>query len=333
MSLELLCQRSNQHVRTINEHFVACLLVLDLGGNVVAPVLQIIILRLFTKAFLPLLHHAFFGLLAFFLSTLAFGLPLLELVLGSLRVSVILLALVVKDRQLLLSAWDNVPSEFLFKSVEVTVSTLDLINKASIDVSVVLASVVDLELQAVIFAVDGDLLLVSVTNLILKRVQMVVESTQLLVVLDSELMHFSFGFVTNGCSSSKRCLGVVVILLKILVHVAQLVKIAERALFIVHNDFLVLPDTFNDLLGLALERLVHALDVVALRFCCQEAKESFLFFLNVNWVGALGHAAGWVRSKAVEITKDVRSTGLLFGASSLVIGGFGNSASEKSRRA
>lgn len=186
-------------------------------------------------------------------------------------------------------------------------------------VDIVLTSILDLQLQAVDLTSDRIFLLFGVSNLVFERTQLVLQGCELLIVLDTELMHLSFGLITDGSGAGKGCLSILVILHKILVHVAQLVKITERSLFIIHDDFLVLPDSFDDLLRLALQRLVHALDIVALRFGSQKAKEPLLLLLDVDRFSTLRHAAGWVRSKTIKVTKDIGSSCLLFGASHLVV--------------
>jgi hypothetical protein len=82
--------------------------VLDLRTDVVVPVLEVIVRRLFDEANFLLRHHCFLLLLAFFLVALPFGLLFLQLVLGPLCISVIFLTLVVKDSQLLLPTRDNI---------------------------------------------------------------------------------------------------------------------------------------------------------------------------------------------------------------------------------
>lgn len=75
-----------------------------------------------------------------------------------------------------------------------------------------------------------------------------------------------------------------VILVEVLAHVFELIKVSKLSFLIVHNDFLLFLDSLNDLLHLVLEVDVHTLNIISLGFSGQKLDESFLFFFHVDWL-------------------------------------------------
>ena len=99
------------------------------------------------------------------------------------------------------------------------------------------------------------------------------------------------------------------IFVEVLAHVLEFVQVSELSLLVIHDHFFFFFDGFHDLFHLAVKVDMHALDVISLCFEAKQPKELFLFFFEINCFSAFAHAAWWVRTKAEEVTEDIRSLG------------------------
>lgn len=96
-----------------------------------------------------------------------------------------------------------------------------------------------------------------------------------------------------------------VVLVQVLGHVLQFVKVSKLPFLIVHDDLLLLLDGSHNLIHFLVEIDGHAIDVVALSLLSEEVDEPFLLLLDVDGLGTFAHAAGWVGSETEEISKNV----------------------------
>lgn len=101
-----------------------------------------------------------------------------------------------------------------------------------------------------------------------------------------------------------------VILIQILTHIFEFVKVSQLSLFVVHDDFFFLFDTPDDLVELGIEINMHTLNIVSLGFVTKEAEEDLFLLLQVDWFGAFRHATWWIWTESKEISENI--TCLLF---------------------
>lgn len=73
------------------------------------------------------------------------------------------------------------------------------------------------------------------------------------------------------------------ILVQILAHVFEFVKVSQLSLFVVHDNFFFFFDTSDDLVELSVQINMHTLYIVSLGFVTQEAEEDLFLLLQVDW--------------------------------------------------
>ena len=101
-----------------------------------------------------------------------------------------------------------------------------------------------------------------------------------------EVHHLLLGFISDLGGLFQGVLGLHVILIQILTHVFEFVKVPQLSLFVVHDDFFFFFDTSHDLVELGIQINMHTLNIVSLGFVTKEAEEDLFLLLQVDWFGA-----------------------------------------------
>ena len=218
-----------------------------------------------------------------------------------------LFALGIEGRKILLALWNGLPAKLLLELCEFGfISFLDSIIDTAISVgSLSTATLINFLFKLIMLSFDLLMLVVAGSDLVLDSLDFLHEIIKLTLILNIKFIHLLLRLVLDCLSRCQRALGVAVVFSDILWHIFKLVEVTKLAFFIIHNDLLILLDSFHNWFSLSFKVVYHSVGIVTLYLIVKSLNEFLLFLFQINRFGAFWHTTWRIWTEAKEITEDI----------------------------